>query len=73
MPQGWPYQPSTICGPDTPMPQMKRPPPASASTVAADMAALAGVRAASWMIAVPSLMRLVLPARKASGVTASEP
>ena len=55
------------------MPQMKRPPPASASTVAADMAALAGVRAASWMMAVPSLMRLVLPARNASGVTASEP
>ncbi len=55
------------------MPAMKRPPPASASTVAADMAALAGVRPASCMMAVPSLMCCVLPARKASGVTASEP
>ena len=55
------------------MPAMKRPPPAIASTVAADIAALAGVRAASCMMPVPSLMRLVLAARKASGVTASEP
>ena len=52
---------------------MKRLPPAMASTVAADMAALAGVRAASCMIPVPSLMRLVCAARNASGVTASEP
>ena len=32
-------------------------------SVAADMAALAGVRAANCMMAVPSLMRSVLPAR----------
>ncbi len=42
---------------------MKRPPPAIASMLAADMAALAGVRAANCMMPVPS----------ASGVIASEP
>ena len=34
---------------------------------------LAGVRAASCMIPVPSLIRFVLAARNASGVIASEP
>ncbi|HEY2248248.1 MAG TPA: hypothetical protein VGH70_12445 [Bradyrhizobium sp.] len=52
---------------------MKRPPPAIASMLAADMAALAGVRAASCMMPVPSLIRLVLAARNANGVIASEP
>jgi hypothetical protein len=52
---------------------MKRPPPDIASMLAADMAALAGVRAASCMMPVPSLMRLVLAVRNASGVIASEP
>ena len=47
--------------------------PAIASILAADMAALAGVRAASCMMPVPSLMRLVLAARSASGVIASDP
>ena len=42
---------------------MNRPPPAMASTVAADIAALAGVRAASCMMPVPSFMRLVSAAR----------
>lgn len=52
---------------------MKRWPPAIASMLAADMAALAGVRAASCMMLVPSLTWLVLPAWNASGVIASEP
>jgi len=52
---------------------MKRPPPAIASMLAADMAALAGVPAANCVMPVPSLMRPVLAARKASGVIASEP
>jgi hypothetical protein len=41
--------------------------------LAADIAALAGVRAANCMMPVPSLIRLVLAARNASGVIASEP
>ena len=52
---------------------MKRLPPAMASTVAAHIAALAGVRAASCMMPVPSLIRFVTAARYASGVTASVP
>src|SRR5207247_4419898 len=52
-PHGWPYQPSTICGPETPSPAMTRPPPARASTVPAAIAAEAGGRAASCMMPVP--------------------
>ena len=40
-----------------------RPPPASASTVPAAMAAVAGGRAASCMMPVPRRMRLVRAAR----------
>ena len=52
---------------------MTRPPPASASTVPTAIAAVAGGRAASCMMPVPSRMRLVNAARYASGVIASEP
>ena len=52
---------------------MKRPPPARASTVWACIAAMAGERPASCMMPVPSRMRSVRAAMKASGVTASEP
>ena len=52
---------------------MNRPPPAIASTVPAHIAALAGVRAAICMMPVASLIRFVCPARKAKGVTASDP
>jgi len=41
LPHGCPYQPSTICGPDTPRPAMTRPPPARASSMPAAMAAAA--------------------------------
>ena len=44
-----------------------RPPPASASVVIACIASVAGGRAASCAIQVPSLMRVVSPARYASG------
>ena len=69
---GWPYQPSTTCGPETPSPRMKRPPERWSSVIAA-IAVAAGVRADIWMIAVPSLMRSVWAPYQASGVSASEP
>ena len=47
--------------------------PANAAMSAASIDALAGVRAASCMMPVPSLMRSVWAARNASGVIASEP
>ena len=55
------------------MPMMTRPPPARASIVMACMARVAGGRAASWAIAVPSTMRMVSAARYASGDSASVP
>ena len=70
---GCPYQPSTTCGPDSPRPQITRPPPASASTVAIAIAVAVGVRAEICTIAVPSRMRLVSAARNAKGVIASAP
>src|SRR5919106_4898168 len=73
LPHGWPYQPSTICGPETPRPAITRWPPASASTVPAAIAAVAGGRAASCMMPVPRRIRFVSAARYASGVIASEP
>ena len=48
-------------------PENTRPPPASASIVIACIASVAGGRAASCAIAVPSLIRSVNPARYASG------
>ncbi len=72
LPKGWPCQPSTTCGPDTPRPRRKRP-PESASSVIAVIAERAGVRAAICMIAVPTWMRVVRAAIQVAVVTASEP
>ena len=72
LPYDTPCQPSTTCGPDGPMPRMKRPPD-SASSVIAVMAVAAGVRAGICMIPVPSRIFLVSAPIQASGVTASEP
>jgi hypothetical protein len=72
LPNGWPYQPSTTCGPDTPSPRMKRPPERWSSVIAA-IAAAAGVRADICMIDVPSRMFLVDAPHQASGVSTSEP
>src|SRR5690625_400105 len=69
---GWPYQPSTTCGPDTPNPRMNRPPDRW-SSVSAAMAVAVGVRADIWVMAVPSLIRSVLLPHQASGVKQSEP
>ena len=70
--KGWPYQPSTTWGPETPRPRMKRP-PLRWSRVRAAMAIAVGVRAESWARLVPSLIRLVDAPHQASGVRASEP
>ena len=69
---GWPYQPSTTCGPETPMPRHRRPLEIW-SRVSAVIAAHAGVRAEICMIAVPSRIREVCAAIAARGVKASEP
>jgi hypothetical protein len=69
---GWPYQPSTTCGPDAPSPSTNRPPERWSIVIAA-MAAAAGVRAEICMMLVPSLMVLVLEPHQASGVRQSEP
>ena len=55
---GWPYQPSTTCGPETPSPRMKRPPERWSMVIAA-IAVAAGVRADSCTIAVPRRSRSV--------------
>ena len=68
---GWPYQPSTTCGPDTPRPRMKRPPERWSMVIAA-IAAAAGWRADICMIAVPSRTFWWRP-HQASGVRTSEP
>ena len=69
---GWPYQPSTTCGPDTPRPRMKRPPERWSIVIAA-IAVAAGVRADSCTIAVPRRRRSVRAPHQASGVSTSEP
>src|SRR5436305_5168181 len=69
---GWPYQPSTTWGPDTPSPRITRPPDRWSSVIAA-IAVAAGVRAEIWMIAVPSLIRSVSEPHHASGISESEP
>ena len=75
-PQGFaystPYQPSETCGPDGPKPKMKRP-PESASIVAPAIAAAAGGRAGTCMIAAPRLDRLVCGTSQESTETTSEP
>ena len=69
---GWPYQPSTTCGPETPRPRMKRPPERWSIVIAA-IAVAVGVRADICTIAVPSRIRSVLAPHHASGVSTSEP
>src|SRR5271157_3407739 len=69
---GWPYQPSTTCGPDTPSPRITRPPDRWSSVIAA-IAVAAGVRAEICTIAVPSLILLVDAPHQASGISASDP
>ena len=70
--KGIPYQPSTTCGPETPMPRMKRPPERWSMVIAA-IAAAAGCRADICMIAVPSRRLSVSEPHQASGEMQSEP
>ena len=53
--KGWPYHPSTTCGPETPSPRISRPPERWSSVIAV-IATQAGVRAEICMMPVPSLM-----------------
>ena len=69
---GIPYQPSTTCGPETPIPRMKRP-PLRWSIVIAAIAVAVGWRADICMIAVPRRTFFVAAPHQASGVSASEP
>ena len=69
---GWPYHPSTTCGPDTPRPSTKRP-LLRWSIVSAAIAVAVGVRAESWTRLVPRRSLVVAEPHHASGVKASEP
>ena len=69
---GWPYQPSTTCGPEAPSPRMNRP-FVRWSIVIAAIAIAVGVRAASCAIDVPRWILDVCEPHQASGVSASEP
>jgi hypothetical protein len=70
--KGIPYQPSTTCGPETPIPRMKRPPERWSIVIAA-IAVAAGWRALICMIAVPRRSRSVRAPHQARGESASEP
>jgi hypothetical protein len=72
LPNAWPCQPSTTCGPDTPSPSRNRPPD-SPSRVIAVIAVMAGVRAGICMMPVPTWILSVRAAIQAAGATASEP
>ena len=69
---GTPYHPSETWGPEGPKPKMKRPPD-SASIVHPAIAAAAGARAGTCMIAAPSLIVSVCGTSHASTLTTSEP
>ena len=69
---GIPYQPSTTCGPDTPIPRISRPPERWSRVIAA-IAAAVGWRADICRIPVPSFTRSVCEPHQASGVRQSEP
>ena len=71
MPNGRPYQPSTTCGPDTPMPSRKRP-SVSTSRVCACIAIVTGLRADICAMPVASLRRVVCAPAHTSGENASE-
>src|SRR5687768_10863983 len=68
---GRPYQPSTTCGPLTPMPTHARPSDRP-SRVIACIAIAVGVRALIWAIPVQSFTFEVAAATAASGENASE-
>ena len=70
--KGWPYQPSTTCGPETPRPRTRRP-PERWSRVRACMAVAVGVRAESCTTAVPRRILDVWAAIQVRGVKASDP
>jgi len=70
-PNGRPYQPSTTCGPDTPIPSRDRPSD-SASSVIACIAIVTGLRADICAMPVARLMRDVCAAAHTSGENASE-
>ena len=70
--KGIPFQPSTIRSEEEPMPSTKRPPEASASA-AASWASSAGPRWKTPTIPVPSRIRSVQAALRASGVKPSGP
>ena len=76
LPSGFPHscpcQPSTTCGPEVPSP-IRNLPPESMSSVTAVIAAFAGERPGSCMIAVPSFNVVVCAPSHASGVIASTP
>ena len=72
LPYGSPCQPSITCGPDGPTPRRKRLFDMACS-VAAVIAAQAGVRADICMMPVPALILLVRASTHAIGVTASVP
>ena len=69
---GWPYQPSTTCGPDTPRPRIIRP-PERWSSVDAAIAVAVGVRAAICAIPVPILIVDVCAASQVEYTNASLP
>jgi hypothetical protein len=70
-PNGRPYQPSTTCGPDTPIPSRNRPSD-NASRVIACIAIVTGLRADICAMPVARLMRDVCAAAHTSGEKASE-
>ena len=70
--KGMPYQPSTTCGPEAPMPMIARPPERWSSVIAA-IAVAAGWRADICMIPVPRRTFFVREPHQASGVRQSEP
>ena len=72
LPNGWPYQPSTTCGPDTPRPRISRP-LLRWSSVSVCIAVAVGVRAEICTTPVPSLIVDVCAAIHTSGENASEP
>ena len=69
---GWPYQPSTTWGPETPIPRMTRPFDRW-SSVRVCIAIEVGVRPDICTIEVPSRSRSVSLPHQASGVNASLP
>ena len=71
-PHSCPCQPSTTCGPDVPT-LIQEPAAGKTSSVAAVMAAFAGDRPGSCMIAVPGPIVDVSAPSQASGVIASTP